>query len=137
MFASRTRAAGIFAGAAFLLLTTVSLSCRADSVASVQNTTSPPPPAPMTAEQDHQYMMNELHITSIRGGAEGFNKSAPNYQNTDESKANPYPNIPDALVMDNGKKVTSAKMWWKQRRPQIEAAFDEDVYGKVPKNTPK
>jgi hypothetical protein len=91
----------------------------------------------MTAEQDHQNMMDQLHITSIRGGAEGFNKSAANYQNTDESKANPYPNIPDALTMDNGKKVTSSKMWWKQRRPQIEAAFDEDVYGKVPKDVPK
>ncbi len=32
----------------------------------------------------------------------------PNAANYDESKANPYPNLPDPLVLKNGKKVTTA-----------------------------
>lgn len=102
-----------------------------------QADSSLPPPVHLTAQQDLERTMALLGITSLRPGAEGFNKSAANYQNTDESKANPYPVIPDALVMNNGKKVTSARMWWKQRRPQIEEEFDREVYGFVPKHTPK
>src|SRR5437588_670187 len=28
-------------------------------------------------------------------------------------------------------------MWWKQRRPEIVEAFDREIYGRVPKETPK
>ena len=28
-------------------------------------------------------------------------------------------------------------MWWKQRRPEIVEDFDREVYGRVPKETPK
>jgi hypothetical protein len=57
--------------------------------------------------------------------------------NYDEAKANPYPDLPDPLVMKNGKKVTTAKMWWDQRRPEIVEDFDREIYGRMPKNTPK
>ena len=97
----------------------------------------PPPAAPMTAEQDHQNMMSQLHISALRPGADGFNASAPNAQNTDESKASRYANLPDPLVLKNGKKVTTAKVWWAQRRPQIVEDFDREVYGRVPRITPK
>ena len=82
-------------------------------------------------------MMDLLHITSLRQGANGSNPQAPNYANYDESKANPYPDLPDPLVLNNGKKVTSAKMWWNQRRPEIVELFDREIYGRVPKNVPK
>jgi hypothetical protein len=95
-----------------------------------------PPPVQLTAEQDHQRMMDALQITSIRRGADGDPKS-PYAANYDESKANPYPNLPDPLVLNNGKRVTTAKMWWTQRRPEIVAAFDREIYGRVPANTPK
>ena len=39
--------------------------------------------------------------------------------------------------MRNGKKVTSAKMWWSERRPEIVEDFDREVYGRMPKNVPK
>ena len=55
----------------------------------------------------------------------------------DESKANPYPNLPDPLVLKNGKKVKTAKVWWQQRRPEIVEFFDREIYGRVPKNLPK
>jgi len=63
--------------------------------------------------------------------------NAPNYANYDESKANPYPNLPDPLLLKNGQKVTTPQMWWKQRRPEIVEDFDREIYGRVPKDTPK
>ena len=94
-------------------------------------------PVKLTAQEDHQKMMELLGITSLRPGANGMNPQAPNYANYDESKANPYPNLPDPLVLKNGQKVTTAEMWWNQRRPEIVEDFDREVYGRVPKDTPK
>jgi hypothetical protein len=95
-----------------------------------------PAPLTWTAQQDHQNMMDQLGIKELRRGAEGMNRNSPYYQNTDESKANPYPNLPDPLVLKNGRKVTSAEMWFKQRRPEIVEDFDREVYGRVPMNVP-
>src|SRR5258706_1497427 len=66
-----------------------------------------PQPMKLTAQEDHRKMMELLGIKELRRGAEGMNRNAPNYQNTDESKANPWPKLPDARVMKNGEKVTS------------------------------
>jgi hypothetical protein len=57
--------------------------------------------------------------------------------NFDESKANPYPNLPDPLLLKNGKKVKTAKVWWRERRPEIVELFDREIYGRVPKDLPK
>jgi hypothetical protein len=89
-------------------------------------------------EADHQQMLAQLKITSpLRQGANGNDPKAPNAANYDEAKANPYPNLPDALILKNGKKVTTAKMWWDQRRPELIEDFDREIYGRMPKNTPK
>jgi hypothetical protein len=88
------------------------------------------------SEEDHKKMLALLNITTLRPGANGSNPQAPNAANYDEAKANPYPNLPDALVLKNGKKVTSAKVWWTKRRPEIVEDFDREIYGRVPKNTP-
>jgi len=40
-------------------------------------------------------MMDLLHIVSLRPGANGSNPKAPIAANYDESKANPYPNLPE------------------------------------------
>jgi hypothetical protein len=81
-------------------------------------------------------MMEQLGIKALRPGPSG-NEAAPNHANYDESTANPYPNLPDVLKLKNGKKVTSAKVWWEQRRPEIVEDFDREVLGRVPKNVPK
>jgi hypothetical protein len=96
-------------------------------------------PAPMnwTANQDHQNMMTQLGIKTLRPGAEGMNAKAANYQNTDEAKANPFPNLPDPLTLKSGEKVTTPELWWNQRRPEIVEDFDREVYGRVPANVPK
>src|SRR5437764_15047410 len=98
---------------------------------------SQPPPVQLTAQEDHQRLMDLLHITALRPGADGRNTQAPNAANYDESKANPYPNLPDPLVLKNGKKVTSAAVWWSLRRPEIVEDFDREIYGRAPQNTPK
>jgi len=93
-------------------------------------------PTTLASQADRQKMMDLLHITTLRQGAAGSDKSAPNYQNNDESKANPYPVLPDPLVMKNGKKVTTAAMW-PARRAEIMEDFDREIYGRVPAVTPK
>src|SRR5581483_2260564 len=89
-----------------------------------------------TAE-DHQQMMDQLHIKELRPGRDGNNKNAPNYANYDEAKANPFPKLPDPLVFNNGKPVKTAKDWWDKRRPEIVELFDREIYGRVPKVVPK
>ena len=96
-----------------------------------------PAPLTLTTQEDHQKMMDLLQITSLRKGADPNHPDAPNAANYDESKANPYPNLPDPLVLKNGKKVTRAEMWWNQRRPEIVEDFDREIYGRLPKDAPK
>src|SRR5438105_15092662 len=83
--------------------------------------TGPADPAPLqlTAQQDHKLMMEALKIESLRRGADGMNRNAPNAANYDESKANPYPDLPDPLVLKNGEKVDTAEIWRTKRRPEI------------------
>ncbi|HZR64818.1 MAG TPA: acetylxylan esterase [Terriglobales bacterium] len=103
-------------------------------LASAQQTL--PTPTHLTAEQDHQRMMDLLHIKSIRPGAEGDPKS-PHAANYDEAKAGPFSKLPDPLRLNNGKEVKTAKEWWTKRRPEIVELFDREIYGRVPANLPK
>ena len=79
--------------------------------------------------------MEQLGIKALRPGPSG-NEAAPNHANYDESKANPFPGLPPVLVLRNGVKVTSPRMWWEQRRPEIVEDFEREVVGRVPKNVP-
>ncbi len=93
-------------------------------------------PANFTADQDRQLMMDQLGIKALRPGASG-DERAPDHANYDESKANPFTDLPDPLTMKNGAKVTTPEMWWKQRRPEIVEDYEHEVYGRIPKNVPK
>ncbi len=92
--------------------------------------------SPWTAADDHRNMMEQLGIRALRPGPSG-NESAPNHANYDESVANPFPDYPDVLTLKDGRKVTSADMWWKLRRPEIAEDFEREVLGRVPANIPK
>jgi len=89
----------------------------------------------LTAEQDHQRILDLLHITGLRRGPDG-DPNSPRAANFDESKVGTY-SLPDALRLNNGKPVRNPKIWWKQRRPEIVEYFDREFYGRVPKHTPK
>ncbi len=81
-------------------------------------------------------MMDQLGIRALRPGANG-NENAPNHANYDESKANPFPDLPDALTLKNGQKVTTASQWWNLRRPEIVEDFEREVVGRIPPNVPR
>ena len=94
------------------------------------------PPVQLTSAEDHQRTMDLLHIPSLRKGVDGFPKS-PNAANYDETKSISPLKLPDPLVLQNGSKVTTAKMWWDARRPEIVEEFDREIYGRVPNHAPQ
>ena len=112
------------------------LICGLIAAAVTAGAADPAPPVELTAEQDHKLMMEKLGIASIRQGANGRDPGAPNAANYDESKANPWPALPDPLLLANGKPVKSAKDWWKKRRPELVELFDREIYGRMPANVP-
>lgn len=73
------------------------------------------PPVQLTDEQDHQRTLNLLQISELRRGPDGDPKS-PNAANFDESKVPAKLNLPDPVVSNSGKRVTSPEMWWTLRR---------------------
>lgn len=84
---------------------------------------------------DYRLLLDTLHITSVRPGADGWKADVPNAVNYEENRAGSEP-LPDPLKLENGKRVNTAKMWWTTRRPEVVAAFDRDVYGSVPAHVP-
>ena len=89
--------------------------------------------AASAAERDRELKL--LGITEMKPGVTAYDIGKAGNANYDESNANPYPNLPPLLVMNNGGKVKTPAQWAK-RRKEIEAAFDEDVYGKYPAHIP-
>ena len=136
----------LLASPALFLAVLLTITLRA-SLFGQQSATPSPAPAPgagrsdlpepknWTNEEDHQNMMDQLGIKALRPGPSG-NEKDPNHANYDESKANPFPDLPDALTLKNGKRVTTPETWWKQRRPEIVEDFEREVVGRVPKKIP-
>jgi hypothetical protein len=56
--------------------------------------------------------------------------------NYDEAKVPPY-RLPDPLVLKTGKPVSNAQTWTTQRRPEILAVYETDVFGRSPARPPK
>lgn len=56
--------------------------------------------------------------------------------NYDEPKIPAY-ELPDPLVLRNGKPVTDADTWLKLRRPEILKLYETEIYGRVPARAPK
>lgn len=93
-------------------------------------------PLNWTAAQDHRNMMEQLGIQKLRPGRNA-QPGSPNSANYDPAKANPYPDLPDALTLKNGQQVTTAEQWWRQRRPEVVEDFEREVVGRVPRDVPK
>ena len=92
-------------------------------------------PVQLTAAEDHQRLLDMLHINELRPGV-SQNGQSTHPVNWDESKANPWPNLPDPLLLNNGNPVKTAKLWWTERRPQLVEIFDREILGRVPANVP-
>ena len=95
-----------------------------------------PAPLQLTAQQDHKLMMEALGIKTLRPGADGRNRNAPNAANYDEAKVQAF-TLPDPLVCKDGTKVSTPEQWWNKRRPEIVEDFDREVYGRVPRDVPE
>ncbi len=99
----------------------------------------PAPPGPVpgarTAAEDHQDMMTQLGIRSLRAGPSG-KETAPNHANYDEALANPFPKLPALMTRHDGRVVTTAAQW-PARRAEILEDFSREIYGRVPANAPK
>lgn len=63
-------------------------------------------------------------------------KATGHVSNYSEDKIAPYM-LPDPLVTFDKRRVTSAEMWFKQRRPEILQFYRDEIYGAVPANAPK
>jgi lysophospholipase L1-like esterase len=133
---SRSKQAWSAMAAIAALAVVVCPSINAQTINAQTTTPQQSPPANWTAEQDHQNMMDQLGIKALRPGPSGNEKDA-NHANYDEDKANLYGDLPDALTLKSGQKVTSAKQWWDQRRPEIVDDFEREVLGRIPPNVPK
>ena len=92
-------------------------------------------PVTFTTQQDRQNMMDQLGIAQLRPGRSP-DPASPNAANTDESKANPYPDWPALMTLKNGQAVTTT-VAWQRRRAEIIEDFDREVLGRVPANAPK
>ncbi len=92
-------------------------------------------PVTFTTREDHRNMQEQLGIAKLRPGPSG-NADAPNAANYDETKANPYPDWPEILKLEDGQTVAAPETWWNRRRPQIVELFEKEVYGRVPKDVP-
>ncbi|WP_419815127.1 hypothetical protein [Glacieibacterium sp.] len=85
------------------------------------------------AQQD---MMAKLGLQRMKPGPSG-DVNAPNSANYDETIAGPQSELPDPLRTAAGKPVATAEAWWRTRRPEILAAFEREVYGRVPDTAPR
>ncbi len=121
----KTPATHPFAGLKVLLLT-ATLGATAAPAA---------PPMALSNTQDHQLMMDVLGITSLRtgptGNLAGDGTRPPNYANYDEDKSASKTKVPELMVLNNGRKVTTPAQW-AQRRAEIQEIFDREFYGRMP-----
>lgn len=63
-------------------------------------------------------------------------KATGHVSNYSEDKVPAY-TLPDPLVLCNGRRVTSAETWFKERRPEILKFYRTEIYGHIPESAPR
>jgi cephalosporin-C deacetylase-like acetyl esterase len=94
-----------------------------------------PAPVRFSDHEAREHMKAQLGIARTRPGANPNDPAAPNAVNYDEAKANPYPELPEALRFDDGSAVANAADW-RARRAEILEHFEREVYGRIPDTAP-
>lgn len=92
-----------------------------------------PPPEHVQLTRDEDFNRTRQMLGLTGDPLPGASGSAP--ETFDESVANPYPDLPDPLVFEDGTPVTTAEQW-RERRAEILDLFEREVYGRTPENTP-
>src|SRR5437763_6208991 len=109
--------------------------CAASATTALAQRTVADSASAWTAADDHRQMMQQLGIKTLRPGPSG-NERDPNHANYEETKANPFTSLPDALILKNGQRV-STRALWSRRRAELIEDFEREVYGRIPKNVPR
>jgi len=94
----------------------------------------PAGPVAMASAAERAREMKLLGITAMQPAIGAYEPNKPCNANYDEARANPYPGLPPLLTMRDGAKVTRAT--WPRRRAEIQALFDDEVYGRYPTHIP-
>ncbi len=106
---------------------------------SVTRAAAPQPPAPPSTPASTQPSSGG-RSTSLPPDANGNTMRVAtrtgHISNYDESKMPAY-TLPDPLTLANGRKVTTADAWTRQRRPEIVKLYESVIFGHVPANAPK
>lgn len=84
---------------------------------------------------DFRQMKQQLGISTPNRPGPSGDPNAPNAANSKESAVHPYA-LPDPLLTDKGKMVTTSSAWWDTRRPEIVEDFESEVYGRLPEHIP-
>src|SRR5215510_5205314 len=105
---------------AALLACVIVLASRADD----------PPKPGSTGNPDNVAYIGK---SDPKGNPVRLAKATGHVSNYSEDKVPPY-TLPDPLVLSDGRKVTSAEVWVKQRRPEILKYYETEIYGRVPGN---
>jgi hypothetical protein len=116
---------------------------RSAAVLAVLPRTNPPPEADDPNRPRNLRMLKPSVWTDDAGVDDNGNvfnqyrrSSFGTWSNYDETKASPFP-LPDPLILKNGRLVTNADIWWRERRPEILEDFLGEIYGRIPEETPK
>src|SRR5262245_43233478 len=94
----------------------------------------PKPPAPGTRGNPDN--VPYAGKSGPKGNPVRLAKATGHVSNYSEEKVRPY-TLPDPLVTADGRRVTTAEAWFKDRRPEVLKFYRTDIYGRVPDNAPK
>ena len=84
---------------------------------------------------DYRHLLEQLGITTLRPAADSRATEGPTAPNYDESRATPFPALPEALRFRDGRAVRTAADW-RRRRLELFEDFDREVYGRLPASLP-
>src|SRR5262245_52643376 len=94
----------------------------------------PKPPAPGT--RGNADNVPYIGKRDPKGNPVRLARATGHVSNYTEEKVPAY-TLPDPLVLASGRRVTSAEVWTKQRRPEILKLYQDEIYGRIPPNAPK
>lgn len=101
-----------------------------------------PNPGPLPPPQDDpKRPPHTFKLTNSPNWSDGIRghtivrSSWGNWSNYDPANADRGP-LPPVLVLKNGAPVTDSHTWWAERRPEIARAFETEIYGRIPTQTP-
>jgi hypothetical protein len=93
------------------------------------------PPAGLTARRpkDNGFYRRDANGVQILGTDLYLWAPSGHFSNYDQEDIPPY-TLPDPLVMQDGRRVTTAEMWYKERRGELVNLFKDNIYGRVPED---